>query len=981
MSLAASDLALLSRLYDEVADLEPEAARERLAHLPPEQAHLRAALDHMLFDCRDLADDETLATRGEAASTAFLAGGPRLPAAGPAVRAGDTVGPYTLLRPLGHGGMGAVWLAERSDGTLKRQVALKLPRLAWDLHLAERMARERDIASRLEHPNIARLYDAGVDAQGRPYLALAYIDGQAIDDWCAARHCTLRQRLELFLQVVRAVAHAHGRLVVHRDIKPSNVLVDGEGRVHLLDFGIAKLLESAAGHDGAGAADDGLTREYGRMLTPRFAPPELLRGEAATVACDVYSLGVLLYELLVGAGPEPATGPEAPPVSRRAGDPALRRALKGDLDAIVAQALRHDPARRYATADAMAQDIERHLAGLPVLARPDSLGYRLGKFVQRNRLACGAGLAVVLALAGGVGVALVQQARAREAAERAQVVKSFVLDVFKVNERSTAVSAELRRLPAELLLEHGASLIEQRFARQPALQAELFGVIASIFADMGASELAARYAESQLVALRQLGAPPPARAAATLTWGQALLAQQRLAAAQAKSEEALALVDGDAGPLLPGALLLLAATQRAQGRLEAARATLARADAAIGSASAPSGLAARARLEHARQTDSTRFDEARALYESAIAEALAAEGPRSATAIDARLLLAGQLVLQDQPAQADAIREQALAALREGGTAGTIRAALADADQASTRFMMGRLAYAQAAELIERNRRAVEPFGELVPASVRARLEQNLGSVLALYGDAGRALPLLESSAAVLDPLLEAPRDRLLQASYRGLAAMYAGQHVRADALLRERLALRRSTTSATHPYAAFDVAYVALNLAMMGRGDDAQRFLDEALAAAPPPAAPAAAPLTWRQVIWHARARVALLQGRPADARSALASAYTGFNQLPFDDALLAAEVGCALHEPDALARLARAIDAHDADYTHPAHPELLRLRAVAGLCALDRGERARAQAYARQARAAQAAMPQAGAYFRSPLRQLESRLGGSTA
>jgi serine/threonine-protein kinase len=975
MPLVASDVALLSRLYDEAAAWPPERAAEWLAELPPEHAHLRAALQHMLFGYRSGGGTSTAA----AAIDGFLADGPRLPPAGPAVQAGQVVGPYTLLRPLGHGGMGAVWLAERHDGALRRQVALKMPRLAWDVHLADRMARERDIAARLEHPNIARLYDAGVDAQGRPWLALEFIDGLAIDEWCRVRRVPLRQRLELFLQVARAVAYAHGRLVVHRDIKPPNVLVDAAGGVHLLDFGVAKLLMTAAGED------DGLTRDHGRMLTPRYAPPELLRGEPATVVCDVYSLGALLHELLVGAAPDmPAPGAaaaadatERPLASRSAPDAATRRALQGDLDAIVAQAMRHDPARRYASVDALAQDIERHLGGLPVRARPDQWGYRLRKLLRRQRLAFGAGAAVLAALGGGLAAALVQADRARDAAARAQVVKAFVVDVFKVNQRGSVANAELRRLPAELLLERGAALIEQRFPGQPALQAELYGVVAGIFADMGANDLAARYAEAELGALDKVGAPRPARAAAAFTWAQALLAAQSLAAADAKAQEALALAGPDGGPLVAEALLLVASAQRGQGRLDAAAATLARAEAAIGAGAAPSGLSARARIERARQADPTRFAEARPLLQSAIDEAVAAEGPLSATAVDARLLLAGQLVMHGLPEQADAQRESALAALREGGAAGTIRAALVESDQASARFMMGSLAHDAAAGLIDRNRTSVAELGALVPASVRARIELNLGSVEALYGDVGQALPLLESSAAVLGPLLESSRERMLMVSYQGIAALYAGQHERADRLLRERLVLRQATGSARHPYAAFDLAYVALNLVMQGRSAEARSFLADALATAPEAPA-AAAPLTYKQVLWHAQARVALAQGRAAEARAALASAYTDFHQLPFDAALLSAEVDCALQAPRAAETLAAALETQ-AGFAHPYHPELLRLRAVAGLCALAAGDRTRAAAMAEQARAARAGMPMAGDYFAAPLRQLEQRLGAS--
>jgi len=334
------------------------------------------------------------------------------------------VGPYRLVRELGEGGMATVWLAERADGAMQRQVALKLPRLGWARGLAERMARERDILAGLEHPHIARLYDAGVTEEGRPWLAMEFVDGQPIDRYCAARSAGVDERLALFLQVCEAVSHAHARLVVHRDLKPSNILVTNAGSVRLLDFGVAKLLE------GEGRADTGLTQFHGRAFTPDYASPEQVRGEALGTASDVYSLGVVLYELLAGQRPyrlkretasaleEAVLDAEAPPASSRALDRRQAKALRGDLDTILDKALRKRPASRYASVEAFAEDIRRHLAGEPVLAQPPSFRYRAGKFLTRHRWPVAAIGAIVLALAAGVAVAL---GEAREAERQRQV--------------------------------------------------------------------------------------------------------------------------------------------------------------------------------------------------------------------------------------------------------------------------------------------------------------------------------------------------------------------------------------------------------------------------------------------------------------------------------------------------------------------------------------------------------------------------------
>ena len=321
--------------------------------------------------------------------------------------AGHEVGPYRLVRELGRGGMGSVWLAERADGLVRRQVALKLPHAVWGDAFAERMARERQILSGLSHAHIARLYDIGLDAHGRPWIAMEYVDGERIDTWCRDRDLPVRERLALLLQVLSAVAHAHQRLVVHRDLKPANILVTRDGQTMLLDFGIAKLIDDGSGQDSA------LTEAADRALTLDYASPEQIRGEPLGTASDVYSLGVVAYELLARRLPyrvdrhsmslaqaiadvEPARASDA------ADSPALRKALRGDIDAMLGRALEKDVAHRYPSADAFAQDIRRHLEGEPVRARPASAGYRRVVVAGPRGEATGAGgRYIALRQAGG----------------------------------------------------------------------------------------------------------------------------------------------------------------------------------------------------------------------------------------------------------------------------------------------------------------------------------------------------------------------------------------------------------------------------------------------------------------------------------------------------------------------------------------------------------------------------------------------------
>ncbi len=411
----------IAELFSDLLTVEPARRTERLRETCAGDPELEAELVSLLS-----AHDAAGPLDRPADDLRLFASGDEISAASLGMREGDRVGPYRLLRSLGEGGMGSVWLAARTDGLLTRSVALKLPHWSWILpDLAERMAREREILAALEHPNIARLYDAGVDRLGRPYLALEYVEGEPIDRFCARRKLSIPQTLELVLQVARAVGYAHSRLVVHRDLKPSNVLVSSDGSARLLDFGIAKLLEENA------APATRLTGVIGRAMTPDYASPEQLKGEPVTTASDVYSLGVMIYELLSGSHPYQlnrasaaqwaaalaSTDPRR--LSEAACDEQRKRQLRGDLDAILSHALKKNPRERYGTVAELADDLERYLRGEPVRAQADSVWYRGKKFVGRNKLAVTAATAVALALTVGLAVALWQGWRAQHEATRA----------------------------------------------------------------------------------------------------------------------------------------------------------------------------------------------------------------------------------------------------------------------------------------------------------------------------------------------------------------------------------------------------------------------------------------------------------------------------------------------------------------------------------------------------------------------------------
>jgi len=419
----SEDQARLNQLLDTALELPADQRERWLEALPDEHSSLKLRLRALLARAARIETSDFLQTLPKISVEEVS-------------DAGDVIGPYRLLRQIGSGGMGSVWLAERHDGALKRQVALKFLRAAGPNDaIAERLQRERDIVAALEHPAIARLYDAGVSTEG-PYLALEYVEGEHIDQFCRTRDLDIRARVALVLQVAHTVAYAHGKLVVHRDLKPSNVLVSADGHTHLLDFGIAKLLE-----DGR-ALETELTQMGGRALTPEYASPEQVLGQPITTASDVYSLGVILYELLSDTRPytlkresrgalEDAIvehDPQRP--SERVGRSPRARALRGDLDAIVLKALKKTPQERYRTMDAFAEDLARYLDGRPVLARPDSAWYRLRKFAARNRLAVGAAGIVLLAVVAGAGIALWQARVAIAERARAEEVNHLMASIF-----------------------------------------------------------------------------------------------------------------------------------------------------------------------------------------------------------------------------------------------------------------------------------------------------------------------------------------------------------------------------------------------------------------------------------------------------------------------------------------------------------------------------------------------------------------------
>jgi serine/threonine protein kinase/Tfp pilus assembly protein PilF len=494
-------------------------------------ANLRAQDPTLASDLEALLEQGAIAVR-----EGFLEREPsKLTPPAPASLAGQTLGAYTLVSPIGKGGMGTVWRAQRSDGRFEGIAAVKLLNAGLVGRSGEeRFKREGAILARLTHPSIAHLLDAGVSPAGQSFLVLEHVEGTHIDQHCDDRGLDVEARLRLFLQVLEAVAQAHANLIVHRDIKPANVLVTTDGRVKLLDFGIAKLIESEAGTGEATA----LTREGGPPLTPAYAAPEQVSGGTITTATDVYALGVLLYVLLSGRHPagdarspadliraiveaEPprlsdaawaatASASEASAAARRGTTREdLRRTLKGDLDTIVAKALKKRPQERYASVTALAEDIRRYLRYEPIGARPDALAYRTAKFVRRNRAGLAMTAAMILLFAALVGFYTMrlraERDRARRAADKAAKVSALLTDLL------TGADPYATRPPTEPtvreVLDAGARRAEKELADEPELRAEMLMVIGRTYYRMGAYDTARPLLEEALAAARRAHGP------------------------------------------------------------------------------------------------------------------------------------------------------------------------------------------------------------------------------------------------------------------------------------------------------------------------------------------------------------------------------------------------------------------------------------------------------------------------------------------
>jgi eukaryotic-like serine/threonine-protein kinase len=712
---------------------------------------------------------------------------------------GALVGSWRVVGLLGRGGMGTVYSAERADGHYQQRAALKLVSPgAWGPSTAARFRAERQVLARLSHPNIARLLDGGLAADGRPYLVMELVEGAPITSHCAAHALSVEQRLRLFRVVCDAVQHAHGALVVHRDLKPSNTLVSSAAEVKLLDFGIAKLLEP----DELGV-DAPLTRDTAGLFTPEYAAPEQFLGGAITTATDVYSLGVLLYELLTGVRPfqfegkRPAETERAitsgafPPPSRRLG-----RRRGDDLDAIVFTALQPRPERRYASAGQLGEDIGRFLEGRPVVARPDTLTYRIHRFVGRHRVAVGAAALLAVSLVA-FGVVAGWQARraaaARDAAElereKAEKVVGLLVELFETTNPNVRPDGDKMSI-REFLANAGPRVLE-RLQSQPAVRARMRHVFGRIFAARFQLADAGAALEQALAEQRQLLGPDHPDSIESLYQ----LAIVRQAAgdeirARVLLEESLERCHRVVGENHEKTARTLAALASLQGALEDKRALLERA-LAIRRRVLPQGhpeiaenLGQLANYYSVRRDN----DRARALFNEALAMFPSAEARRDPRAIMILNDFSVLLMRSNERAQAESVLRESLELARAVFGADSLPAAYALNNLAVQLATWGR--HPEAEQVFRASyERHLTLLGEEHWMTVN--VARNVGWILALEGRYGEALDWMDRATAAVARTTgtDVRRMRLHIAGRRGVIVHRLGRSAEGLAAIEAALA------------------------------------------------------------------------------------------------------------------------------------------------------------------------------------------------
>jgi serine/threonine-protein kinase len=791
----------------------------------------------------------------------------------------ERIGAYRILRELGAGGMGTVFLAERSIGDARQRVALKLIRGFPTTDARVRLARERTLLAGLDHPNIARLLDGGTTEDGQPYLVMDYVDGEPLLEHCARHALAIDARLQLFTRLCRAVQHAHQRLIVHRDIKPANVLVRADGEPVLLDFGIGKLLDAAPSE--ATAA---------RVFTPAYAAPEQRRGEAATTASDVYGLGCVLFELLGGRRNDAAADDaRVPRPSTTTGEPAFARNLRGELDQIVLKATHELPERRYASADALAADIARYRAGQPIAAIPDSVFYRARKYVRRHRFGAVAALLVIAMSAAFVWRLAVERRHALEQAGRAEATRDFLLSMFNAAAPENTLG---KSFSAREFIELGRSRVESNLPTQPELRAQLLATLGQLYVSFGDPQSAVALLE-QALPLTEAADAALVRADVEEALGRAYHDLDRVEDSSNAYRRSLELRERDA-QTTPG---LIARSLQQLGRSEHERGRTA--------AAQPLLLRALDLRERAEPRDALAIAETRrtlALVHLDLGEVAAArrEAEQVETEVRAALPANHPGLLEPLTARASILNrqgdfetartklEEALVIARATiGENSTITANLENL-LAESLLGLGRfrdsLAHSEAAYRIQRAVRADDP-------AAGAIAQADLGTAYSTIGDYAHAEALLGDAVGELGKVRPPDDPEMLRArSNLARVQSLAGEHETALAALADVLERTRVLRGEKSERYGFEMLRLATALVRAGRFTEAEQWVDRA-----EPMFNAVFPEhhPWRADLNIQRGKIALGRGDAARAAREFAAALNLLESQPgfgYDMRLIAA-------------------------------------------------------------------------------------------
>lgn len=740
-------------------------------------------------------------------------------------------GPWRVLRSIGVGGMGEVWLAERGDGEFEQRVAVK--QLAYPTPgLLHRFRQERQILARLEHANIARLIDGGVDAAGAPYLVMEYIDGMPITEYVQTRALDLRACLDLFLCVCDGVQYAHQNLVVHRDLKPSNIFVTVDGVPKLLDFGIAKVLATT---DGIAA-----TQTVARLLTPDYAAPEQFSGGAITTATDVYALGVVLHELLAGRRPastNQGVGPLPPSaaIDRTTGS-ARRRALRGDLDRIVLSALAQEPPRRYASAEALAADIRRYLDGRPIAARGPNAWYRFRKFAKRNRYALAATVLMFGVCLAAAFVSLHQARLARAQARRAETVQAFLVGVFE--QAAPDNNSMNKSITAHRLLEVGERQLEQDALVGPGTRTELTGLIGDLYWSIG-DYAKAEALLTQAVSMNGEAGVPDAVKARALRWLARTEREKNLFdAALGHAEQALALArraGREGSNEVSEARRMIADIHTGKGDANKAepllRAALASDRLAFGNRSQP--VVDDLTMLAAALKETSRYDESISTSREAIATATAMHGRVHSNVVDGLETLGSALGHRGDFADAEASLREAVAIAEQVFGPDHRETVVARSNLYWTLEMQGRFAEALQGRL---------QLLDAEQAMNQTRPEQMAYAYNFLSSDYSALGRFAEAEAAARKSLevwkrIQGPEpdwDSCDALRNLGIALMLDGRHAQAQATLRQVIDIQRKHEPPTSEWLNRERGTLGDIMRRAHRPDEAVQEIGQALAAMP---------------------------------------------------------------------------------------------------------------------------------------------------